>query len=158
MQGLRTALFFFPPKSLRTKAKTAAIAITTNFFAAKGKTKIALNSPALAATPPKIRAAIPYSATLSGGWRGTGQLSQFSEGRCTLLLRSFCLLCLVPDGRFIFQTSGHGSAEAERFVQLMCCLEAFSGIRVLTYVLMSNHFHLLCEVPQAQDALRGRSA
>jgi hypothetical protein len=55
-----------------------------------------LNSPALAATPPKIRAAIPYSATLSGGWRGTGQLSQFSEGRCTLLLRSFCLLCLVP--------------------------------------------------------------
>jgi putative transposase len=27
-------------------------------------------------------------------------------------------------------------------------LEAFSGIRVLTYVLMSNHFHLLCEVPE----------
>src|ERR1700751_4130820 len=23
--------------------------------------------------------------------------------------------------------------------------EAFSGVRVLTYVLMSNHFHLLCE-------------
>jgi hypothetical protein len=45
----------------------------------------------------------------------------------------------VVEGRFIFQTSGHGSAEAERFVQLMRCLEAFSGIRVLTYVLMSNH-------------------
>ena len=30
-------------------------------------------------------------------------------------------------------------------------LEAFSGIRVLTYSLMSNHFHLLCEVPQAQE-------
>ena len=30
-------------------------------------------------------------------------------------------------------------------------LEAFSGIRVLTYALMSNHFHLLCEVPQAQE-------
>jgi putative transposase len=27
-------------------------------------------------------------------------------------------------------------------------LEAFSGIRVLTYVLISNHFHLLCEVPE----------
>jgi len=54
----------------------------------------------------------------------------------------------VVEGRFIFQTSGHGSAEAERFVQLMRCLEAFSGIRVLTYVLMSNHFHLLCEVPE----------
>jgi REP-associated tyrosine transposase len=54
----------------------------------------------------------------------------------------------VVDGRFIFQTAGHGSAEAERFVQLMRRLEAFSGVRVLTYALMSNHFHLLCEVPE----------
>jgi putative transposase len=54
----------------------------------------------------------------------------------------------VVDGRFIFQTSGHGSAEAERFIKLMRRLEAFSGIRVLTYALMSNHFHLLCEVPE----------
>ena len=53
----------------------------------------------------------------------------------------------VVEGRFIFQTSGHGSAEAEQFVQLLRRLEAFSGIRVLTYALMSNHFHLLCEVP-----------
>jgi len=57
----------------------------------------------------------------------------------------------VVEGRFIFQTSGHGSAEAERFVQLMRRLEAFSGIRVLTYALMSNHFHLLCEVPEPKD-------
>jgi len=54
----------------------------------------------------------------------------------------------VVEGRFIFQISDHGSVEAERFVQLMRCLEAFSGVRVLTYVLMSNHFHLLCEVPE----------
>ena len=54
----------------------------------------------------------------------------------------------VVERRFIFQTSGHGSVEAERFVQLMRRLEAFSGIRVLTYALMSNHFHLLCEVPE----------
>jgi putative transposase len=54
----------------------------------------------------------------------------------------------VVDRRFIFHTSGHGSAEAERFIQLMRRLEAFSGIHVLTYVLMSNHFHLLCEVPE----------
>jgi hypothetical protein len=52
------------------------------------------------------------------------------------------------EGRFIFQISGHGSVEAEQFVKLMRCLEAFSGVRVLTYVLMSNHFHLLCEVPE----------
>src|SRR6516162_8202559 len=54
----------------------------------------------------------------------------------------------VVEGHFIFQTSGHGSAEAERFIQLMRRLEAFSGVRVLTYTLMSNHFHLLCEVPE----------
>ena len=57
----------------------------------------------------------------------------------------------VVDRQFIFQTAGHGSPEAERFVLLMRRLEAFSGIRVLTYSLMSNHFHLLCEVPQAQE-------
>jgi REP element-mobilizing transposase RayT len=54
----------------------------------------------------------------------------------------------VVDARFIFQTAGHGSVEAEKFVLLMQRLAAFSGIGVLTYVLMSNHFHLLCEVPQ----------
>ena len=57
----------------------------------------------------------------------------------------------VVDGRFIFETTGHGSPEAERFVLLMRQLEAFSGVRVLTYTLMSNHFHLLCEVPQARE-------
>ena len=44
----------------------------------------------------------------------------------------------VVDGRFIFQTTGHGSPEAERFVLLMRRLEAFSGVRVLTYALMSS--------------------
>ena len=57
----------------------------------------------------------------------------------------------VVDRQFIFQTTGHGSPEAERFVLLMRRLEAFSGVRVLTYSLMSDHFHLLCEVPQAQE-------
>src|SRR5215475_14732329 len=57
----------------------------------------------------------------------------------------------VVEGRFIFGTSGHGSAEAERFIKLMRCLETFSGVRVLNYVVMSNHFHLLCEVPEPQS-------
>ena len=84
----------------------------------------------------------------------------------------FCTICLTPmrfprvkaegqgfyhcvsrvvDLQLIFQTTGHGSPEAERFVLPMRRLEAFSGIRVLTCSLMSNHFHLLCEVPQAQE-------
>src|SRR5215469_17252837 len=56
----------------------------------------------------------------------------------------------VVDGRFIFDTSPQGSLEAERFIRLMRCLEAFSGVRVLTYALMANHFHLLCEVPEPE--------
>src|SRR5271167_4801325 len=86
----------------------------------------------------------------------------------------FCMVCFTPmrfprikaegqsfyhcvsrvvDRQFIFQTAGHGSPEAERFVLLMRRLEAFSGVRVLTYSLMSNHFHLLCEVPQDRRSL-----
>ena len=44
----------------------------------------------------------------------------------------------VVERRFIFHTSGHGSAEAQRFIKLMRRLAAFSGICVLTYALMSN--------------------
>ena len=54
----------------------------------------------------------------------------------------------VVEGRFIFGTSEGGSVEAEHFIFLMRRQEAFSGIRVLEYVLMANHFHLLCEVPE----------
>src|SRR6516162_627921 len=56
----------------------------------------------------------------------------------------------VVEGRFIFQTTAGGSVEAEHFVGLMRRLEAFSGVRVLTYALMSNHFHLLCQVPPGE--------
>jgi REP element-mobilizing transposase RayT len=61
----------------------------------------------------------------------------------------------VVDRRFIFRTAGHGSVGAERFELLMRRPEAFSGVPVLTYTLMSNHFHLLCEVPQAQVLSEG---
>ena len=54
----------------------------------------------------------------------------------------------VVDGRLIFGSSGARALEAERFIALMRRLEAFSGVRVLTYTLMANHFHLLCEVPE----------
>jgi putative transposase len=53
----------------------------------------------------------------------------------------------VTAGQFIFQTTGPGCAEAEHFVRLMHRLAAFCGLSILTYALMANHFHLLCEVP-----------
>ncbi|MFM8359359.1 MAG: transposase [Verrucomicrobiota bacterium] len=52
-------------------------------------------------------------------------------------------LSRVVDQRFIF-----GTEEKERFTQLLREYEQFCGVQVLTYCLMSNHFHILVEVPQ----------
>ena len=48
----------------------------------------------------------------------------------------------VVDRRFVF-----GDEERERFRMFMRMQENFSGCRVLSYCIMSNHFHLLLEVP-----------
>lgn len=51
-------------------------------------------------------------------------------------------LSRVVDRRFLF-----GDEEREFLVILMRKLEAFLGLRVVTYAVMSNHFHLLVEEP-----------
>jgi putative transposase len=51
-------------------------------------------------------------------------------------------------GLFIFGPSGAPCLEAEEFLSLMRRREAFSGVQVLDYVLMNNHFHLVCKVPE----------
>ncbi len=48
----------------------------------------------------------------------------------------------VVDRRFVF-----GDVEREKFRVFMRMQENFSGCRVLSYCVMSNHFHLLLEVP-----------
>jgi putative transposase len=57
----------------------------------------------------------------------------------------------VVDGRFLFQTQSPGSVEAEHFVHLMRRLEKACCVEVLTYALMSNHFHILCKVPEQRS-------
>ena len=52
----------------------------------------------------------------------------------------------VVDRRYIFQKE-----EKELFVGIMRKLEAFLGLRVVTYCVMSNHFHLLVEEPDAGE-------
>jgi putative transposase len=52
------------------------------------------------------------------------------------------------DGRFLFHTQGTDSVEAEHFMRLMRRLETACCVQVLTYALMSNHFHILCKVPE----------
>jgi putative transposase len=56
-------------------------------------------------------------------------------------------LSRVVEGRFLFQTQGSGSVEAEHSVSLMRRLEKGCCGQILTYALMANHFHILCKVP-----------
>lgn len=44
-----------------------------------------------------------------------------------------------------------GPVEKEQFRELMRFYERFSCVRVVTYCLMDNHFHLLVEVPRRPD-------
>ena len=48
----------------------------------------------------------------------------------------------VVDRRFVF-----GDEERGKFRMFMRMMENFSGCRVLSYCVMSNHFHILLEVP-----------
>jgi REP element-mobilizing transposase RayT len=52
----------------------------------------------------------------------------------------------VVERRFAF-----GPEEKEKFRTLMRMTENFTGCRVLSYCLMSNHFHILLEVPPADS-------
>jgi REP element-mobilizing transposase RayT len=49
----------------------------------------------------------------------------------------------VVDRQFFF-----GPEEKEQFVAFLRLYERFCGVRVVTYCVMSNHFHVLVEVPQ----------
>ena len=56
----------------------------------------------------------------------------------------------VVDRRFILQDE-----ERERFTRLMRAYETFCQVRLVTYCVMSNHFHILVEVkpgPEGQNS------
>src|ERR1700693_3503425 len=103
------------------------------------------------------------------GWRDVRLEGQIRR-KFYFILHFYCVLCIllsmrfprvkaegqsyyhcisrIVEGRFIFGSSAGSCFEAEKFLAPMRSLEAFSGVRVLTYALMANHFHLLCEVPE----------
>jgi putative transposase len=61
--------------------------------------------------------------------------------------RSFYhVMSRVVDRRMVFEPK-----DKEIFRKIMRKLEAFTGIRVATYCLMSNHFHLLLDVPDRKQ-------
>ena len=59
-------------------------------------------------------------------------------------------LSRVVDRRFVL-----GDAEREQFVEYMRLYEKFCQVRILNFCVMSNHFHLLVEVPSPPE---GRGA
>ena len=58
----------------------------------------------------------------------------------------FHCISRVVDRRFIL-----GDPEKEVFREILRQCETFYGLKVLTYCLMSNHFHLLVEVPEPHE-------
>lgn len=54
----------------------------------------------------------------------------------------------VVDRRFVL-----GDQEKEQFVAWMRHYEGFCGLRIITFCIMSNHFHILLEVPQRPAVL-----
>jgi putative transposase len=55
------------------------------------------------------------------------------------------------DGLSLFQNSPSGRLEAEIFTSMMRQVEAFTGVQVLDYVLIGNHFHLLFLQPERRQ-------
>lgn len=58
----------------------------------------------------------------------------------------FHVMSRVVDKRQIFTDE-----EKDRFVAVMKQVERFSGVEVLTYCVMGNHFHLLIWIPRKRD-------
>ena len=54
----------------------------------------------------------------------------------------------VVDRRHVFE-----ELEREQFVALMREYETFCGVRIITYCVLSNHFHVLVEVPRRPEVL-----
>lgn len=54
----------------------------------------------------------------------------------------------VVDGQWRLE-----EADKEAFIKFMRMYETFSGVKVLTYCVMSNHFHILVEVPHRPETL-----
>ena len=65
-----------------------------------------------------------------------------SESRSTM----YHVVCRVIQGQMLL-----GEDEKKQFVKFMRMHEAFCGLRVLSYCVMTNHFHILVELPPKMD-------
>lgn len=84
-------------------------------------------------------------ALKSPGW-GAGKRRRFVFDDRTCC---YHVMSRVAGGELLFE-----NVEKEAFRKLMRRLERFSGIEVLTYAVMGNHFHLLLRVPERARFLK----
>ena len=59
--------------------------------------------------------------------------------------------CYHLVSRFAYRAFSLDDEEKDRAVALMRCVEEFSGVVVLAYAFMSNHFHIFIYVPSAEE-------
>jgi len=80
---------------------------------------------------------------------GGGELEKEAEALEELRGKPAIYHCIsrVVDRRFVF-----GTREKEKFVALMRAYERFCQVRVLAFCVMSNHFHILLEVPAPPES------
>ena len=104
---------------------------------------------------PIEKAGLPTSPAPGGFRRGMGLgrrriLGMEGQSNC------YHVMSRTAGGEMLF-----GDVEKEAFVRIMRRLERFAGVEVLTFAVMSNHFHLLagCRIGQSSCvASRGRRA
>ena len=88
---------------------------------------------------------IPGGIVLKEPGRGMGKRRRFVfEDRASC----YHVMSRVAGGDLLF-----GDVEKEAFRKLMRRMERFSGVEILTYVMMGNHFHLLVRVPERAKGL-----
>src|SRR6056297_3006778 len=79
------------------------------------------------------------------GW-GSGKRRRFTFDDRTCCYHT---MSRIAGGEMLF-----GDIEKEAFRKMMRRLERFSGVEILTYAVMGNHFHLLLRVPERAQILR----
>ena len=97
---------------------------------------------------PVEKAGLPTGQYPGGFRRGTGPGRKRilgPEGRAN----RYHVMSRTAGGEMLF-----GDVEKEAFCRVMRRLERFAGVEVLTYAVMSNHFHLLLRVPDREKFLQ----
>jgi hypothetical protein len=94
---------------------------------------------------------LPTAPPLGGFRRGLGGRRR---GRRRILgvradANTYHVMSRTTGGEMLF-----GAVEKEAFRRIMRRLERFAGVQILTYAVMTNHFHILVRVPDRERFLR----